>query len=86
MTLRPKTIDFDASFQLFKKELNGMFVISDQKPVQGMNLYQMTFDMCNAWPDSYAEQLLKGLTDFFDENTLLVRQVKPFYQEYPQAP
>ncbi len=32
--------------------------------LSGIDLYQMIFDLCNAWPEPYDEQLLKGILQF----------------------
>jgi hypothetical protein len=45
MSLRPKTIDFPATFESFRQELLSIFLVEKQTPVKGIELYQSAFDM-----------------------------------------
>ena len=86
MSLQPKVacflfqeINFDELFGLFRASLIAIFLPTEQSnlyKMQGMQMYQIAFDICNSWPDSHAEQMLQGLLDFLDETTFVIQNVR----------
>ena len=43
--------------------------------VQGMKIYQQVYDMCNAKPQSYAEDLLQGISQLLVEHCIGIQKV-----------
>ncbi|KAI8904367.1 Cullin [Gorgonomyces haynaldii] len=73
MSLRPKVVQFEPLFEEFRSELMTLFLVENSASVRGMDLYQLVFDLCNAWPESHAERLLMGLIQFFNECAIIIR-------------
>ena len=51
-----------------------MYLETETEVLSGIELYQMTFDMCNAHPQSHGEQLLLGIIQFLKETVTIIRQ------------
>jgi hypothetical protein len=66
MTLQPKEVNFETTFKLFKYHLDAIF-LHRKFPIHGMDIYQLTFDCCTAYPEPYSEQLLKAILSFLTD-------------------
>jgi hypothetical protein len=82
MTLRPKgsldltkIVNIDSSLKEFIELLEKIFHPTEEL-VDGMRLYQLTFDCCTAFPNSYSEKLLKAIVDYLTGYTRAVRKVR----------
>jgi hypothetical protein len=68
-----KGIEFKELFQQFNGQLETIFGYPSEM-LQGMNLYQLTFDCCTAYPESSSEDLLNGIIKFLTQHTKQIKE------------
>ncbi|EGF83770.1 hypothetical protein BATDEDRAFT_84491 [Batrachochytrium dendrobatidis JAM81] len=74
MSLRPKVIDFPTAFASFQAGLQEMFLLSNNH-VQGMDMYQIVYDICTARPKPFVEELLQGIVQYLLGHTVRLKQL-----------
>ncbi|KAI9202899.1 Cullin [Polychytrium aggregatum] len=63
MSLRPKAIDFKATYVDFETNLRALYSPSDQR-LTGMNMFQAVYDMCTCYPKGQADRLFDSIAAF----------------------
>ena len=71
MSLRPKTIDFETISSQFILQLE-LFFSTRTSSIKGMDLFQMVYDLCNAHPTPFAQQLYLKISEFLTRQCQLV--------------
>ncbi|TPX64061.1 hypothetical protein SpCBS45565_g06144 [Spizellomyces sp. 'palustris'] len=75
MSLRPKRVDFNASFPAFRQELLNMFhCTTDRAKVSGIDMFQQVYDLCTSYPKPHTELLFQSIDDLLREHVSGVLQ------------
>ncbi|RKP18268.1 Cullin-domain-containing protein [Rozella allomycis CSF55] len=74
MSLRRKPVDFDAVWGIFEKNITKLFESSEEGTVQAMDLTQMVYEMCNAYPNSFFSELKNKISNFLSAQAIKQRK------------
>ncbi|KAL1921300.1 uncharacterized protein VTP21DRAFT_11016 [Calcarisporiella thermophila] len=74
MSLRRKHINFEQTFAEFRKDLEMMYQFSTRAQISGIDMLQMVYEMCNAYPNPNTARLFNAIADFLLEVTTNARE------------
>ncbi|KAG2185928.1 hypothetical protein INT43_002366 [Umbelopsis isabellina] len=72
MSLRRKKIEFGPAFAQFERDMHAIFTFSG---LSGLDTYQLAYDMCNATPNPFSQQLFLGIAEYLETYTTGLREV-----------
>ncbi|KAJ3409583.1 Cullin-2 [Chytridiales sp. JEL 0842] len=70
MSLRPKRIDFTATFEQFKHELLNLYHHRGHKTF--MDPFHLVYDMCTASPRPFDDHLFDAISDFLSQEVVAI--------------
>ncbi|KAI8582431.1 hypothetical protein K450DRAFT_227154 [Umbelopsis ramanniana AG] len=72
MSLRRKKIEFSSAFAQFERDMHAIYTYSG---LSGLDTYQLAYDLCNATPNPYSQQLFIGIAEYLETYTTGLREV-----------
>ncbi|GAB5592584.1 hypothetical protein Unana1_07484 [Umbelopsis nana] len=72
MSLRRKKIEFAPAFAQFERDMHAIYTFSG---LSGLNTYQLAYDLCNATPNPFSQQLFIGIAEYLETYTTGLREV-----------
>ncbi|KAI8054636.1 Cullin [Syncephalis plumigaleata] len=77
--LQEQMISFETAFAQLQDGLYRLYHVVGLNDMSGMTLYRLVYNLCNASPESYAEQLFSSIAVFLDQH------IDNLYQDIVQA-
>ncbi|KAI8821123.1 Cullin [Fimicolochytrium jonesii] len=76
MSLRPKRVEFDATFSKFRDEISNMFAFTNVGgQLSGMFMIQTVYDLCTAHPKPHTDLLYQAIGEFIHGHACSVLEV-----------
>lgn len=73
MSLKPKQLNIPLALDTFIKHIREIYE-SQSTCVSGMDLFQMVYDLCNAFPKSCNTHLHQSISTFLETQSVFIRE------------